>query len=496
MKCPKCGYNSFDHLDSCKKCGKDLVGFKQQFGIKSILFPGQMKHQTAPAEIPPENATVEETIAVTAAAATAAAAAPVVAEAPDLPPAGGGDDFGFDFMGDSEGEEDLSFDELFEEAPADEDVEESLPGPKNQPGMVATDDDFAFDPELDEVTGVALPVEDELADDFGFDIDDEAEGESAKKLLSAEDDDFRFQDDRDIIEDRSAGTKEDPKNPFEVPGSSQKEEIPEQTMYFFEPPLVAPEVEQPPAFPPAALIASLDEPESPSAPPAEPAESVAGKPVQEAAEWQTGPVEPAANPVPAEAIETAGDPAPVGEQQTETAPIGLAVAGEIITEERILLAEQLPPEESWLLPPVAGRIGAFVCDLLLLLLVGTSFVVAAEATMSDGGEGFFPSLETLLDLSIPYFLVLFSLAFGYFTLFHFLTGQTPGKMLAGLRVETLNGDPLAFSQAFLRSVGGLLQLLPIGLGYLAILSNASRRGWNDQLAGTRLVNLKESPDNP
>ena len=64
-------------------------------------------------------------------------------------------------------------------------------------------------------------------------------------------------------------------------------------------------------------------------------------------------------------------------------------------------------------------------------------------------------------------------------------------MLTGLRVETTEGEPLVFAQAFLRSVGGLLQFLPAGLGYLLILANSEHRGWNDRLAGTRVVNLRD-----
>ena len=70
MRCPKCGYNSFDHLDSCKKCGKDLVEHKQKFGIVSVLFPGQMKPGGASAAIEGESA-VEETVAVATATAVA-----------------------------------------------------------------------------------------------------------------------------------------------------------------------------------------------------------------------------------------------------------------------------------------------------------------------------------------------------------------------------------------------------------------------------------------
>ena len=39
MKCPKCGFNSFEYLDNCKKCNNDLTAFKQSLGIQSIVLP-------------------------------------------------------------------------------------------------------------------------------------------------------------------------------------------------------------------------------------------------------------------------------------------------------------------------------------------------------------------------------------------------------------------------------------------------------------------------
>lgn len=36
MNCPKCGYVSFDHLDTCKNCGKNLLEHKARLGIKSF----------------------------------------------------------------------------------------------------------------------------------------------------------------------------------------------------------------------------------------------------------------------------------------------------------------------------------------------------------------------------------------------------------------------------------------------------------------------------
>src|SRR5215813_5800998 len=39
MKCPKCKYVSHDYLDACRKCGVDLVTFKQEIGL-FVIQPG------------------------------------------------------------------------------------------------------------------------------------------------------------------------------------------------------------------------------------------------------------------------------------------------------------------------------------------------------------------------------------------------------------------------------------------------------------------------
>jgi len=39
MKCPKCGYNSFEIHDTCKKCANDLTSYKNIHGLKSIVLP-------------------------------------------------------------------------------------------------------------------------------------------------------------------------------------------------------------------------------------------------------------------------------------------------------------------------------------------------------------------------------------------------------------------------------------------------------------------------
>jgi len=37
MKCPKCGYNSFEFLDNCKKCGAEFASFKKTHRISPVI---------------------------------------------------------------------------------------------------------------------------------------------------------------------------------------------------------------------------------------------------------------------------------------------------------------------------------------------------------------------------------------------------------------------------------------------------------------------------
>lgn len=36
MQCPKCGYNSFDHNDSCPRCHRDLTSVRQELGLLAV----------------------------------------------------------------------------------------------------------------------------------------------------------------------------------------------------------------------------------------------------------------------------------------------------------------------------------------------------------------------------------------------------------------------------------------------------------------------------
>ena len=53
MKCPKCGYNSFEFLNACKKCGAELGSFKKTHRISAVLRPAAAVATELPVQSPP-----------------------------------------------------------------------------------------------------------------------------------------------------------------------------------------------------------------------------------------------------------------------------------------------------------------------------------------------------------------------------------------------------------------------------------------------------------
>jgi uncharacterized RDD family membrane protein YckC len=75
----------------------------------------------------------------------------------------------------------------------------------------------------------------------------------------------------------------------------------------------------------------------------------------------------------------------------------------------------------------------------------------------------------------------------YYLFFWTLTGQTPGKMLLGIKVVSLDGSSLTFWQALRRFVCYFLSALALYVGYLWVLVDNRRQGWHDKLSGTIVV---------
>ena len=73
----------------------------------------------------------------------------------------------------------------------------------------------------------------------------------------------------------------------------------------------------------------------------------------------------------------------------------------------------------------------------------------------------------------------------YFTVFWSLTGQTPGDRLMGIRVYS--DDRRTGSRSARRSFATgrcCSRALPLGAGFLPVLTDEQRRGWHDRIAKT------------
>jgi uncharacterized RDD family membrane protein YckC len=120
---------------------------------------------------------------------------------------------------------------------------------------------------------------------------------------------------------------------------------------------------------------------------------------------------------------------------------------------------------------------AFIDGLVLLAALVAAAVLIVLVVHDEGGR------RRLIQLA--------SIALGgaYYTALTGLTGQTVGKMAAGIRVVSKEGEPIGFGRALGRWAAYSLSSLPLGLGFLAAGVNAQRRGLHDYVAGTRVIYL-------
>lgn len=81
----------------------------------------------------------------------------------------------------------------------------------------------------------------------------------------------------------------------------------------------------------------------------------------------------------------------------------------------------------------------------------------------------------------------------YFTWFHGVSGQTPGKMLLHLRVIAVSGEHVTAGTAFLRWSGYLISGLFFSLGFLWIAFDRKKQGWHDKIAMTLVVCVDKVP---
>ena len=133
---------------------------------------------------------------------------------------------------------------------------------------------------------------------------------------------------------------------------------------------------------------------------------------------------------------------------------------------------------------IAFAIDAAIIDLVAIVVAGG--VALALSVLSVPTD----SVDTLL--AVVAGALFLGWTVGYFVTFWSTTGQTPGSRLMRITVRSAkDGSVLSPRRAALRFAGLVLAAIPLLAGFLPILFDERRRGLQDMLAGTVVVEAPE-----
>jgi uncharacterized RDD family membrane protein YckC len=126
---------------------------------------------------------------------------------------------------------------------------------------------------------------------------------------------------------------------------------------------------------------------------------------------------------------------------------------------------------------LAAAVDALIVNTFLLALTGAiSLIISAlggDGAKLTGGEALAAGGTVWL-----------ATAGAYLAFFWTLAGQTPGMRFARLQLMKVDGSSLSGRDSVRRLFGMVIAAIPFFLGFLAILVNEQRRGWQDRIGRT------------
>jgi len=124
------------------------------------------------------------------------------------------------------------------------------------------------------------------------------------------------------------------------------------------------------------------------------------------------------------------------------------------------------------------RLGAGIVDLVILI-----FILSVVLYMFSRFIAAVPfAIKIVMPLSI-----LISIA--YSVAFSAWRGQTPGKMITGIKVIRTDSSPLSWQYALLRYFGYLVSTVTLFIGFIWIAIDSHKQGFHDKIADTYVVKL-------
>ncbi len=151
------------------------------------------------------------------------------------------------------------------------------------------------------------------------------------------------------------------------------------------------------------------------------------------------------------------------------------------------------PEQTALEFPLAGVGSRFLAIALDSLLIAAAILILVVIAISLAITTRFVSQNTPIYTLAIFFLLGFSIQFGYFALFEALwNGQTPGKRWTHLRVIKDSGRPISAYDAILRNLLRAVDYLPTlyAVGLITMLISKENKRLGDYAAGTVVIHEK------
>ena len=161
------------------------------------------------------------------------------------------------------------------------------------------------------------------------------------------------------------------------------------------------------------------------------------------------------------------------------------IAGTVVVKDRVA-SEEEPFEEkmtSFELASNAQRFGAFLVDFVIFIVIGSARIVVGRWLIDRGDITIY-----LYEFSV-YVLII---ACSIFVVWLVATrGQSPGKMVIGIKIIKTDGSSVKLGSVLLReTIGKIVSWsFSLSLGFIWILFDGERQGWHDKIADTVVVKV-------
>jgi uncharacterized RDD family membrane protein YckC len=137
------------------------------------------------------------------------------------------------------------------------------------------------------------------------------------------------------------------------------------------------------------------------------------------------------------------------------------------------------------------RLAATIIDNVILYLLAVILSTVGLIALGMGSSGIeLLNEDEMMQLFGPLYLFNAIITIVYYTYFHGVTGQTPGKMVCKLKVVNRNGEPIGYARAFLRWIGYIISSFVFCLGFLWVVWDKNKQGWHDKIAKSYVIYYK------